>query len=172
MQKNAPTVPSETDSSERRRLARKLVLLNGLIADAEGRSVSPCTVHDIHISGAQIGGVNELPIGTRVYFIDVGNRVAYWANVAWIKPDRVGLEFLRKHAIGFSLSPDLMFLWRLLLEAKLKEIERSVSRGTPVALAFLNADLSEVHLHQMARCAKGDVKFEHALRRATSLLNG
>jgi len=171
MQKNEPGAPSEADSPERRRLARKLVLLTGLLADAEGQSVSSCMVYDFHIGGAQIGGVNGLSIGTRVYFIDTGNRVAYLANVAWTKPDRIGLAFLRKHAIGFSLSPDLMFLWRLLLEAKLNEIERSVSRGTPVALAFLNADLSEVHLHQMARCAKGDLKFENTLRRARSMLS-
>jgi hypothetical protein len=172
MQENAPRPPPDADPTERRRLARKLVLLTGLIADTEGEKASPCTVHDIHTGGAQIGGVKNLSIGTRVYFIDTGNRVAYLANVAWIRADRIGLAFLHKYAIGFALSPDLMFLWRLLLEAKLTEIERSISKGTPVALAFLNADLSEVHLHQMARCAKGDVKFEHTVKRARSMLNG
>jgi hypothetical protein len=64
-----------------------------------------------------------------------------------------------------------MFLWRLFLEAKLRKIDHDVVRGVPTALAFMDVGLTEVHLHQMARHAKGDLKFESLVSRAQCLVN-
>jgi hypothetical protein len=57
----------------------------------------------------------------------------------------------------------LKFLWRLLLEAKLREVDRIVAKGIPVGLAFQTVGLAEAHLDQMALHAGTDKKFERSL---------
>jgi type II secretory pathway component PulF len=60
----------------------------------------------------------------------------------------------------------LKFLWRLFLEAKLREVYRLVARGIRFELALSTAGLAEEHLHQMARYATAEKRIEILLRLA------
>ena len=171
MSKNATAPALEPQTwEERRKHLRKPTFLRAVIADARGENPHDCTVLDVSEGGAQVSAPKCPPIGTDVCLLDVGNQTAYRGKVVWSYADRCGLCFVDKHAIGMGMPPHLSFLWRLLLEARLRDVERDIGNGVPAALAFISADLSEVHLHFMAQRAKGDVRFEEALRRASALL--
>ena len=174
MSKNAPApapIPDPKSWEDRRKFVRKPTFLRAVVADANGQNPQDCTVLDISAGGAQVSAAASYATGAQVCLLDVGNQVAYIAKVAWSKDGRSGLSFGDKHAIGMGLAPSHSFLWRLLLEAKLRDIERDIGKGAPVSLAFMIADLSEVQLHFMAQRATGDARFEQALRRASELLN-
>ncbi len=144
-------------------------MLRAVIVDANGENASDCVVHDVNAGGAQIGVSRTLEIGTDIYLLDKGNQLAYLAKVMWSKPDRCGLSFLHTHSVGPGLPPHLIFLWKLWLLAKLKEIDRNISNGAPARLAFLSAGLSEVDLHFMSQRAKDDAQFERVLTLAKRL---
>jgi hypothetical protein len=172
MPKNAPEAPPVSNSwKERRRLPRKTTLLHAVIANAKGEDASDCMIQDVNAGGAQISGSKTLPIGTEIYLLNTGNQLAYLAKVMWSKSDRSGLSFLQTHTMGSGLPPHLTFLWKLYLEAKLREIDRDLVRGVPVSLAFLKAGLSEVDLHYISQHANGDIQFERALTHAKRLLS-
>src|SRR5258705_5177258 len=171
MRKNAPEVPLDPDPAEQRRRPRKSALLSGVIADVNGENVSDCIIRDIHAHGAQIGFSKKLPMDSQIYLLDTSNQNAYLANVAWNNSHRAGLSFVQSYAVGFALPPKLKFLWRLLLEAKLREVDRAVSKGITVGLAWRSVGLAEVHLDQMAQHSNNDEKFERLLLLAKRLMN-
>ena len=169
MRTKAPKV--DPDSSERRRLPRKDVLLNGVVAGLDGEIVFDCTIRDMNAGSAQIGFTNEFLLPAQIYLLDTSSRTAHLANVSWSKSDSAGLAFVKSYAIGIALQPQFKFLWRLLLGAKLREVYRVVAGGVPVGLAFNTVGLSESQLEQMARHAGGDEKFERLLQLANELLS-
>jgi hypothetical protein len=169
---NASEVPLEPDPSERRRWPRKEGLLSGVVADVNGEISFDCTILDMNPQGAQIAFSDKLPLGEQIYLLDISNLTAYLASVAWNNSDRAGLSFVQSCAIGLALPPGLKFLWRLFLEAKLRELDRVVAKGVPVGLAFRTIGLSDADLDQMARHAGTDKKFERLLLLAKRLMNG
>jgi len=172
MPKNAPeALPVSNSWAERRRLPRKTTLLRAVVADANGENASDCKIYDINAGGAQISVSKALPIGTEICLLDTGNQLAYLAKVMWSKSDRCGLSFLQTHTMGSGLPPHLTFLWKLYLDAKLRQIDRDLARGVSASLAFLNAGLSEVDLHYMSRHVNGDIQFERAVIHAKRLLS-
>jgi len=171
MRGKAPQVPIDPDSSERRSLPRKGVLLSGVVADLDGEIAFDCTIRDMNAQSAQIGFANKFPMVAQIYLLDTGSRTAHLANVTWSNSHSAGLSFVRSCAIGFALPPKLKFLWRLLLEANLREVDRVVAGGIAVGLAFQTVDLSEVQLDRMARHAGDDKEFARLILRAKSLLS-
>jgi len=159
------------DGSERRRLPRKATLMAGVIADSNGEDATDCTILDMNGRGAQISVPKTLHTGGQIYLLDTCNRAAYLAAVVWTKDDRAGLAFLRGCTVKRGMPPGLRFLSRLLLEAKLREIDRLIANGLSVGLAFNSVGLAEEHLHQIAPDATGDEKFEQAVIYARRLLN-
>jgi hypothetical protein len=89
----------------------------------------------------------------------------------WNKADLAGLSFLRGCAVKRGMPPALRFLSRMLLESKLRDIDRLIANGLSVGLAFNSVGLAEEHLHQMASDASGDEKFEQVVIYARRLLN-
>jgi hypothetical protein len=169
MRRNRAASPSEPGASERRRWPRKTTPLRAVIADADGKNPRDCTIIDISAGGAQVSTSKELPVDSRVYLLDTGNQVAYLAKILWSSPARSGLWFLGKHPISRGMAPCLSFLWRLLLEAQLREVDRNLAEGVPKTLALSGAGLMPVHVHELARHTNGDRKFQSALLRAMSL---
>ena len=163
--------PLAIDGSERRRLPRKTTLMAGVIADLNGDDTSDCTILDMNVRGAQIRVLKNLPTGGQIYLLDTCNRAAYLAAVVWNRADHAGLSFLRGCAVKRGMPPTLRFLSRLLLESKLRDIERLIANGLSVGLAFNSVGLAEEHLHQMAPDASGDEKFEQAVIYARRLLS-
>jgi len=146
------------------------VLIRAIVADLNGENVSDCTIRDVSMGGAQISVSRNLQKGEQTYLVDAGNRAAHLAKVMWTSADRAGLSFSRSHAIGLGLSPQLKFLWRLLLEAKLSDVDRIVAAGISIGLAFKSVGLTNELLHQMARHAGGDDKFAQLLFHSRRLL--
>ena len=96
---------------------------------------------------------------------------AHLATVAWSNSNRAGLMFHQSHVMGIGLPPGLKFIWRLALEAKLKEVEGVIAMGVPTEQACGSVGFTEDNLHQMARQIGGDEKFERVLQHAKRLLN-
>jgi hypothetical protein len=126
-------------------------------------------IRDINAGGAQVSASISFPQGTEVYLLDVGNQIAHHAKLVWSKADRSGLSFVESHRMGMGLPLHLSFLWKVLLEAKLQDIERSIGSGISAGSAFMHAGLSGVDLDLMAQRAAGDAGFEEALHRARRL---
>jgi hypothetical protein len=159
------------DLSEQRRLARKGVLLDGALADIAGRGASRCTIVDIHRSGAAVTlkKAKTLPTGASVFLLDIANRNAHEARVAWSRADRSGLSFVRSYAMDLGLPPRLNFLWRILFEAKLGQAQRAVAAGASGELALNSIGLTREHSRQMTRYAANDILFRNLLVAAERL---
>jgi len=155
-----------TVPSDQRTLPRKKALLSAVVCDVNGENESDCVIRDINARSAQIVFSKPLPIGTHVYLLDINNKAAHLARVVWGRSGRAGLVFIESHVIGLKLPPRLKFLWRLFLEAKLREVYRLVSTGVSIDLALSTVGLTEEHLHQMSRYARVDKRTEILLRLA------
>lgn len=171
MSKNASAAEADLKPHERRRLPRKPTLMSAVLVEANGQNACGCLILDTNAGGAQVSATISHPIGTEVCLLDVGNQIAHFATVVWSKADRNGLSFVESRRIGMELPDNLSFLWRLLLEAKLRDIERNIGNGVSVGLAFMNAGLSTLDLDLMAQRATGDAGFEEALGRGRKLLD-
>lgn len=170
MSTNARTVAPGPTSSEQRRLPRKNALLCGILADLSGETASDCTIQDINARGAAIGIPGKLPIGAQAYLLNTGNGAAHLARVVWSNADRSGLLFVQSYAMGFGLPPRMRFLWRLLFEGKLRQVDRAVAMGIEAELALSTVGLTREHVHQLARYAGADKRFQRLLLRAGRLL--
>ena len=161
----------EARSAEQRRLPRKQVLLDGLLTDATGRTAWPCVIHDIHAKGAAVSLKTAVPVGALVCLLDIANRTAHEARAVWSKPDRTGLLFVRSYKMDLGLPPKLNFLWRLLLDAKLRQAKRAVTAGASGQLALNSVGLTREHIRQMTRFAASDERFRALLLSAERLLD-
>jgi hypothetical protein len=164
MPKKASKVAPDADPSDQRVLPRKTALLNAVVCDLNGENAADCFIRDINARSAQISFANNLPIGSEIYLLDTTSKAAYLARVVWNRAGRAGLHFKSGHALNLGLAPKLKFLWRLFLEAKMREVYRFVSSGIPLELALSAAGVTEEHFNQMARYALADKRFEVLFR--------
>ena len=171
MHKTAPDAEPNPAASEQRRLPRKQVLLSGVIADLQSEQSWVCTIHDINARGAAVGVGGRMPVGAQLYLLDTESRNAHLARVMWSNYERSGLLFDRSYAMGFGLPPTMRFLWRLLLEAKLKQADRAVAMGVAARLALDSVGLTSEEMHQMTRHASADKRFQKLLKRVEELLH-
>ena len=165
-----PAPAPDEEPHERRRLARKPAFLRAVIVEAKTQNARNCLILDINAGGAQVSALMRYPEGTELYLIDIAHQIAYAAKLLWTKADRSDLSFTESHRIGMGLPLHWSFLWKILLEAKLRDIERNIGNGISAASAFMNAGLSAIDLDMMAQRAAGDAAFEQALHRARQLL--
>jgi hypothetical protein len=172
MPRNKPAPAPDAASSEQRRLARKRVLLDGVLAGLGGENAAICVIHDIHTQGAAVSSAKNFALGTQVFLLDTANSAAHEAKVVWSKADRCGLLFAKSYAMHMGLPPRLAFLWRLLFAAKLSQAERALARGISPALAFSTIGLTREFLQQMNRHAAADPAFLRLLLRARRLQSG
>jgi hypothetical protein len=170
MNSNAPRPAAGPTAAEQRRLPRKTTLLSGVIADLESEQSWDCTIHDINARGAAIAVGGRIPVGAQLYLLDTESRAVHHARVVWSNYQRTGLLFIRSHAMGFGLPPNMRFLWRLLLESKLTQADRAVAMGISPDLALGAVGLTREHAHQMARYASADKRFQTLLNRLEQLL--
>ena len=171
MPKPAPDPVPGSAPADQRRLPRKSALLSGVIADLNTEQAWDCTIHDINAGGAAISAGGRLPVGVDLYLLDTGNREVHLARVMWSNYERSGLLITQSYAMGLGLPPKMRFLWRLLLDAKLRQAERAVASGISSELALGSVGLTREHMHQMARYAGADKRFQKLLRRAEQLLH-
>ena len=148
MTKDASESRLDSISVERRRLPRKRVLLNGVVADANGKNETDCTIRDLTARGAQVQLSKKLQRHADVYLVDTFNEVAHLATVAWVEGSGVGLSFVRSYSLESTLPPPLEFLARLLVEAKLRQVQGLIRRNVPVEEALRVIGLSEEYLER------------------------
>src|SRR4029450_1064873 len=131
------------DPSERRRWPRKPALMSAIVADGDGENACSCSIREMSADGAQIRISRELPVGAKIYLVNASNGVAYLATVVWSNFNRAGLSFSQRHVIGVGLPPGVKFIWRLVREAKLKEVEGVVAMGVPIEQACSSGGFAE-----------------------------
>ena len=168
--RNVPKAAPGPSGPEQRRLPRKSVVLSGVIADLDDEQSWDCMIHDINAGGAAIGGVGRLPVGAQLYLLDTQTRSAHLARVVWSNDTRSGLLLIQSYTMGLGLPPKMRFLWRLLLEEKLRQANRAVEMGVAPELALGSVGLTREHVHQMARYAGADKRFQSLLHRVERLL--
>jgi len=97
---------------EGRKSPRRRVLLAGKIVYNEGAFTVDCRIRDMSDGGARILLPTGHVIPTHVVLLDVRARIAYEAEVMWIKSSEFGLKFLGKHSLVGGLPPGLQYLKR------------------------------------------------------------
>lgn len=165
----APQIAS-ADPSNHRRLPRKQVLLKGVVTDVAGNDGADCAIADLNVLGAQVRISRPLSVGAQIILLDPSNTTAHVANVVWSSAERAGLCFVQSHTMGLGLPPRLNFLWKLLLEAKLKDISRVIARGAPNKLAASTVGLTEGLLHCIEPHASPDAELGRLLGQARRVL--
>ena len=166
MRRIARKTAPRSDPSDQRSLARKEVLFNGILVDIDGKQASDCIIRDINARGAAVSLAKTLPPGAQTILLDTGNRTAHFARVVWSNTARFELLFVRSYKMNSALPPRLVFLWRLLLEANLRQAERAVATGVPAELALTSIGVTREHILQTARYARTDTKLRQLLETA------
>ena len=167
--RNAPNAAFDPPSPDQRWLLRKDALLDGVLADADGEAASECIIRNIHVLGASVSLERTLPISAHVVLLDTSNEAAHVARVIWSKADRAGLSFIRSYAMGPGLPHTMGFVWRLLFEAKLRQVERAVAAGVSRESAVGTIGLTKQYIRQMAPHAASDERFQRLLLSAERL---
>jgi hypothetical protein len=156
--------------SDRRKPPRKDAFLSGILVDIDGKgSPSDCVIRDISARGASISLCKTLPAGAQTILLDTGNRAAHFARVVWSNAGRCGLFFVRSYPMNRALPPRLAFLWRLLLEANLRQARRAIATGISADIALASIGLTREHAHQIARYARANRGVQHLLDSARRL---
>jgi|SRR6185437_2553235 hypothetical protein len=98
---------------ERRPQRRTRVLLGGLVAFFDGAQHFDCTIRDLTKTGARISLPRNQPIPSNVYLINMRDRTAHQAKVAWNNGKGAGLSFVKSLSLSEITDPKLAYLKRL-----------------------------------------------------------
>jgi hypothetical protein len=101
--------------AERRPKPRKRVLLTGIIAYGEGAHSFHCTIRNLSESGARLAVTNGALLPSDFYLINIRDRVAYDAKLAWNKSAEIGVTFKAVLPLASITDPALAYLKRLWL---------------------------------------------------------
>jgi hypothetical protein len=116
-----------------------------------------------------------LPSGTlqrdsEIYLVDTHNEMAHLATVVWVEDDRTGLSFVRSYSLTLTLPLRLAFLGKLLVHAKLRQVQALTQRGVSVEEATRVVGLSEAQLERVSKTGSVDEKAVLLLRQAKRLM--
>jgi hypothetical protein len=133
---------SKAIAAEARKFARSYVHVAARLAGRGGVFLGDCTIRDLSLVGAQIIRPAGMTIPEELYLVDLANRIGYHARLVWWRPGAAGLAFQATYPIDDSLPKELAFLRRLLIDAKLKEVDALTASGHSLADAVEKAGLS------------------------------
>jgi PilZ domain-containing protein len=105
-----PELSASAQLSNRRKDARKRVVVRGKVVYSNGAFSVDCMIRNISSKGARITVEKGIGIPTHVYLIDIPAGIAYAAEVASIRADAFGLRLLRSHKIADLKDPELRYL--------------------------------------------------------------
>jgi hypothetical protein len=100
---------------EQRKAPRKKVLLTGKVIYGDGAQVFDCTIRDISATGARITLAQGRVIPEAVYLLDMGNRMAYQAQVVSQRAGGFGLRFAKTMKLT-EVPPELRYLKRIWMD--------------------------------------------------------
>ena len=98
---------------ERRPQRRTRVLLGARIAYQDGAQCFDCTIRDLTNAGARISLPRNQPMPSLVYLINMRDRTAHEAKVAWNNGKEAGLSFLASYPLNEIVDPKLAYLKQL-----------------------------------------------------------
>lgn len=107
----------QEESDQRRPARRKQVLMPGVITIPPGTKLHNCSILNLSDSGAQVTLQSGRELPSTFYLINIRDRCAYEARVAWRKQDKAGLVFSTQFNLTQIPDPGMRFLRRLWLEA-------------------------------------------------------
>jgi len=136
-------------NSDRRQLTRSRVLLGAVVSTTDGAHAFDCTIRDINVHGASIHPPIDFLIGDQIFLLDTRNHVAYLAIVRWNTLKSSGVEFVQNYDLNSALPAEVIFLEKLLIEAKLRHILTLVRRGTQLEHAVSIVGLTENHFSKV-----------------------
>ena len=105
--RNLPPTP------ERRPQRRLRVLLGARIAFHDGAQHFDCTIRDLTNVGARILLPRNQPMPSLVYLINMRDRTAHEAKVAWNNGKEAGLSFIQSFPLNEIVDPKLSYLKQL-----------------------------------------------------------
>ena len=88
-------------------------MLYARIAYHDGAHHFDCTIRDLTNAGARISLPKNQPIPSMVYLIDMRDRTAHEANVAWNNGKEAGLSFISSFPLNEIVDPKLSYLKQL-----------------------------------------------------------
>jgi PilZ domain-containing protein len=83
------------DTAERRIAPRRRVMWGSWLVTPDGSHCVPCQTRDFSATGARVALDDQRAFPASVCFLDMRNRLAYEARIAWRKTPEMGLEFVK-----------------------------------------------------------------------------
>ena len=105
---------TSTEANKRRTL-RKAVQFRALLTVDKGGSHFGCTIRDLSQTGARIRLLRNIELPMIVHLVDIPNKMAYEAAVAWRRAPLYGLAFTNSYPLTSTATP--LFLRRLWYES-------------------------------------------------------
>ena len=100
-------LPPTNRGGEKRRAKRKPTVEKAALAYGYGTVFVDVTVVDISRTGARVLVRYDPDIPQRIFLVQLDQKIAREARIAWVRPDCMGLEFIRSHDLTNPTSPEL-----------------------------------------------------------------
>jgi hypothetical protein len=149
MKHETSLVQMTQSGSDKRRYKRKHVLLGAVVATTNGTDALDCIIRNLSARGASVHSSMDLSVGDEIFLLNTRNHIAYLATIKWRKWKGAGVEFIRTYDLNSTLPPEMVFLEKLLIEAKLRQISILESRGIELEHAASIVGLNEKHLSRV-----------------------
>ena len=101
---------------ELRNRRRQRTLLTGVGAYLDGTATFDCAIRDLSDTGGRIRFSSGLAIPTTFHLVNVRDRVAYEARVAWRKSGDAGLKWIQVVPLIGEISTGMAHLQKYLAE--------------------------------------------------------
>jgi hypothetical protein len=94
-------------AAERRAAPRRRVNWGSFVALPDGSHWIKCQTRDISAGGARVQLDEARGLPPVIWFLDMRNRLAYEARIAWQASPEIGLQFLKVHRFADAPSDGL-----------------------------------------------------------------
>ena len=92
-------------SKERRMFERRCMQFGSWLITLDGSRCLKCQTRDMSPAGARVFLSEEFKLPRNVYLIDLSDRMAYEADIAWQRSPELGLTFIRAHRLDELAGP-------------------------------------------------------------------
>ena len=107
--------PAPPVAERRPNKRRARTLLGGIVSHLDGSRSFNCVIRDLSEEGARIAFLKNQYFPSKIYLINVRDRLAYDAEVVWNNGAQAGLKFKMVHRLPNHNGPALSHLSRLCL---------------------------------------------------------
>ena len=97
-------------SSQRRSHQRKRVLRGAIVSYAGGKFSFSCTIRDLSLSCARLVLPSDQTLPSRLFVVNIRDRLAHESEVVWHRGTAVGVRFLSSLSLNQISDPGLKHL--------------------------------------------------------------